>query len=121
VPDKEYDMEHDLRPVMDNSMGPLAFGSLLDLARLHIGGAPAETCDACSTIHGKDARRCKCCAHRLPAFYARTESPRRKPGVEAGRAWASLFIAVSFLLHSLSAVIRFGPGLRTDRMPRASG
>ena len=50
---------------------PVAFGSLFDLARLRIGGASAETCDACNTINPVHALACKCCAHKLPAFHAR--------------------------------------------------
>ena len=82
--------------------GPIAFGSLLDLARLQIGGASAETCDACSTINLQHARLCKCCAHRLPASYARTKLPRHKPSLAAGQAWAALFTAITLLVHSLS-------------------
>ena len=72
--------------------GAFAFGSVLDLARLHLGDASAETCDACNTINPLHARVCKCCAHRLPAFYAsrRFEAGallRRKPVRVVGRAW----------------------------------
>ncbi|MDM0034740.1 hypothetical protein QTI33_21580 [Variovorax sp. J22P271] len=52
---------------------PEAFGSLVDLARLQIGTPSAEICDACNTINIGSARHCKCCAHKLPAFYAALE------------------------------------------------
>ena len=48
----------------------LAFGSLVDLARLQVGTPSAEICDACNTINIGSARYCKCCSHKLPAFYA---------------------------------------------------
>jgi hypothetical protein len=48
----------------------LAFGSLVDLARMQIGTPSAEICDACNTINMGSARHCKCCSHKLPAFYA---------------------------------------------------
>lgn len=48
-----------------------AFGTLFDLARLQASGwAHADVCDACNTINMGSARLCKCCAHKLPAFYA---------------------------------------------------
>ena len=47
----------------------VAFGNLVDLARLQ-GTASAEICDACNTINMGSARYCKCCSHKLPAFYA---------------------------------------------------
>jgi hypothetical protein len=49
-----------------------AFGNLVDLARLRAGTAHAEVCDVCNTINMGSARLCKCCAHKLPAFYAGT-------------------------------------------------
>lgn len=51
----------------------VAFGGLIDLARLQVGTASAEICDACSTLNIASARYCKCCSHKLPAFYASTE------------------------------------------------
>ena len=48
-----------------------AFGNLIDLARLHAGGANAVSfCESCNTINKGSARLCKCCAYKLPAFYA---------------------------------------------------
>ncbi len=48
-----------------------AFGNLIDLARLQTSGwAHAEVCDVCNTINMGSAHLCKCCAHKLPAFYA---------------------------------------------------
>ena len=48
----------------------VAFGSLVDLARLRTGALQAEICDACNTINKGSARYCKGCSHKLPAFYA---------------------------------------------------
>ena len=48
-----------------------AFGNLIDLARLQTSWwAHAEVCDVCHTINLGSAHLCKCCAHKLPAFYA---------------------------------------------------
>jgi len=58
---------------------PDAFGSLVDLARLQMGSPSAEICDACNTINIGSARFCKCCAHKLPAFYAALEGPKGSP------------------------------------------
>ena len=52
---------------------PVAFGSLVDLARLQMGSPSVEICDACNTINMGSARYCKCCLHKLPAFYAVTK------------------------------------------------
>ncbi|MEJ8850641.1 hypothetical protein [Variovorax rhizosphaerae] len=92
------------------TMVPVAFGSLLDLARLRIGGASAETCDACNTINPVHARACKCCAHKLPAFHA---TMRPGPGsaaintvlygnvlAEADRMWTALCAALSLMARS---------------------
>ena len=47
-----------------------AFGNLIDLARLRAGTSRAEVCKVCNTINMDWAHLCKCCAHKLPAFYA---------------------------------------------------
>jgi hypothetical protein len=57
---------------------PVAFGNLADLARLQVGTASAEICDACSTINIGSARYCKCCSYKLPAFYASTEGGMKR-------------------------------------------
>ena len=51
---------------------PVAFGSLVDLARLQMGSPSVEICDACNTINMGSAHHCKCCSHKLPAHYAAT-------------------------------------------------
>lgn len=48
----------------------VAFGNLVDLARLQVGTPTAEICDACNTINMGSARSCKCCSRKLPAFHA---------------------------------------------------
>ena len=56
-----------------------AFGTLFDLARLQTDGwAHADVCDVCNTLNMGSARLCKCCAHKLPAFYA-SEPHELKP------------------------------------------
>ncbi|MDM0109797.1 hypothetical protein QTH97_33110 [Variovorax sp. J22R24] len=67
----------------------VAFGSLVDLARLQVGTPSAEICDACNTINMGSARYCKCCSHKLPAFYAPTKDNAK---VERGNMlpWHSL-------------------------------
>ena len=52
-----------------------AFGNLIDLARLRAGTDNAEVCEVCDTINMGSARLCKCCAHKLPAFYASANPP----------------------------------------------
>jgi len=52
---------------------PVAFGSLVDLARLQMGSPSVEICDACNTINMGSAHHCKCCLHKLPAHYAAKE------------------------------------------------
>lgn len=52
-----------------------AFGNLIDLARLRAGTANAEVCEVCNTINMGSTRLCKCCAHKLPAFYASANPP----------------------------------------------
>jgi hypothetical protein len=59
----------------------VAFGSLVDLARLQMGSGSVEICYACNTINMGAARSCKCCSHKLPAHYAAkegTDALRRK-------------------------------------------
>jgi hypothetical protein len=52
----------------------IAFGNLIDLARLQVGTPTVEICNACNTINMGSARHCKCCSHKLPAFYANTKA-----------------------------------------------
>ena len=56
-----------------NGPAVVAFGNLVDLASLQVGTPSAEICDACNTINMGSARYCKCCLHKLPAFYAVTK------------------------------------------------
>lgn len=51
----------------------IAFGSLVDLARLQVGNPSAEICDACNTISIGSACYCNSCSHKLPAFYTAKE------------------------------------------------
>ena len=53
-----------------------AVGNLIDLARQRAGTARVKVCEVCNTINLGSARLRKCCAHKLPALYAR-ERPSR--------------------------------------------
>ena len=69
----------------------VAFGSLVDLARLQVGTPSAEICDACNTINMGGACYCKCCSHKLPAFYAAPKDNAKGPGMfDALFLWHSL-------------------------------
>jgi hypothetical protein len=57
----------------------VAFGSLVDLARLQMGSAAVEICYACNTINTGTARCCKCCSHKLPAHYSAKEDMKTQP------------------------------------------
>jgi hypothetical protein len=52
-----------------------AFGNLIDLARLRSGTVKAEVCEVCNTLNMGSTRSCKCCDHKLPAFYASANPP----------------------------------------------
>ncbi|MGO4396568.1 hypothetical protein AB4Z46_35005 [Variovorax sp. M-6] len=68
----------------------LAFGNLVDLARLQVGTPSAEICDACNTINIGSARYCKCCSHKLPAFYAAIKDDAHGPSMrDAVLPWRS--------------------------------
>ena len=102
-----------------------AYGSLIDLARLKTGWVHAEVCEHCNTINMGPARLCKCCAHKLPAFYA-SEGPRREslrarsPSLLiyvqlAGRGYATVRSTVAHLASAIAQppalllpVLRFG-------------
>ncbi|WP_213956503.1 MULTISPECIES: hypothetical protein [unclassified Variovorax] len=98
----------------EGTIDSVSFGSFLDLARLRMGGASAETCDACNTLNLQHACVCKCCAHRLPAFYGLrgrsrerndcSKVPRRKLRVLAGPRWAALATTLCFLIDALKVV-----------------
>jgi hypothetical protein len=92
----------------------VAFGNLIDLARLQAGTASAEICEACSTINMGAARFCKCCSHKLPAFYANRDSggavaPPKKPRIVPKRAWALDFAAFWLVINSLVIITKFIP------------
>jgi hypothetical protein len=92
----------------------IAFGNLIDLARLQTGTTSAEICEACSTINMGSAQFCKCCSHKLPAFYAARNSgeqlPQPKPprGIPK-RAWAMDFVAFWLVINSLVIITKFIP------------
>jgi hypothetical protein len=80
-----------------------AFGNLIDLARLHAGGANAVSfCESCNTINKASAHLCKCCAYRLPAFYAwavfdDAPVPAKAPRALATGGWAMARVAATAL------------------------
>ncbi|MBT2304212.1 hypothetical protein J7E70_27640 [Variovorax paradoxus] len=91
----------------------IAFGNLIDLARLQ-AGTSTEICEACSTINTGSARFCKCCSHKLPAFYAanrnsREQVPQSKPRGISKRAWALDFVAFWVVINSLVFITKFIP------------
>ena len=106
----------------ESTSGRVAFGSMLDLARLQVGSASAQTCDACNTINLQHAHFCKCCAHKLPAFYASSRQGRKENADSAlqGRqapfgtrqTWGLLFAYFSFFLRSLLVVTRIQPAYK---------
>lgn len=75
----------------------------------------AEICDACNTINMGAARTCKCCSHKLPAFYMeadpKAEAKRTSPrsGIAPEWAWAVDFAAFGLVINSLVIVTRFIP------------
>lgn len=93
----------------------IAFGSIVDLARMQIWRPSAEVCDACNTINTRSAQLCKCCSHKLPAFYAAGDHARRThlmasiwPNAAAPeRAWAVDFLAFSVVIGSLIVITAF--------------
>ena len=92
----------------------VAFGNLIDLARLQSGTGSAEICEACSTINMGSARFCKCCSHKLPAFYAGRDSgkkvsPLKESRIVPQRAWALDFAAFWLVINSLVIVTKFIP------------
>jgi hypothetical protein len=92
----------------------VAFGNLIDLARVQTGMTSAEICEACSTINMGSARFCKCCSHKLPAFYASRNSgeqvPQSKPSrFIRKRAWAVDFVAFWVVINSLVIITKFIP------------
>jgi hypothetical protein len=92
----------------------VAIGNLIDLARLQAGTTSAEICEACSTINMGSARFCKCCSHKLPAFYAarncsgRTPQPKSPRGIPK-RAWVIDFAAFWVVVNSLVIITKFIP------------
>lgn len=97
-----------------DSPSGVAFGSLIDLARLQTGTTAAEICEACSTINLGSARLCKGCSHKLPAFYADGSSSEPKPSAKQPRvvsewAWSLDFASFWLVIISLVVVTRFIP------------
>lgn len=75
----------------EGKLSAVAFRSLVDLAWLQVGTSSAEICDACNTINIGSARYCKCCSHKLPAFYAATKDNAKGLGVrDSVLPWHSL-------------------------------
>jgi hypothetical protein len=98
----------------------VAFGNLVDFARLQVVTPTAEICDACNTINMGSARTCKCCSHRLPAFYAvRHEGTQALRSYDAVLPWrlfgrpsrASLmdFAAFSLVINLLVLMTAYIP------------
>lgn len=91
----------------------LAFGNLVDLARLKFDTASAEICDVCNTINFSHAHYCKGCSHKLPAFYAACEEEQEPllPRTSFLRDRASLtdFAAFVLVVNLLVGIAEFMP------------
>ena len=92
----------------------VAFGSLIDIARLQSGTTSAEICEACNTINMGAAKHCKCCSHKLPAFYAARNSGETMSQVKQTRivpapAWALDFAAFWLVISFLVVITKFIP------------
>ncbi|MEJ7685760.1 MAG: hypothetical protein WKG52_01475 [Variovorax sp.] len=92
----------------------IAFGSLLDLARVQTGVASAEICAACNTINMGSTPFCKGCSHKLPAWYAtmgasEARSEAKQPGVLPASAWALDLAAFWLVVNSLAVVTALTP------------
>lgn len=92
----------------------VAFGNLIDFARLQMGTGSAEICEACSTINMGSARFCKGCSHKLPAFYAERDGGPTMPkftlsSVAPGRAWIWDLAAFCLVIDSLVIVTTLIP------------
>jgi hypothetical protein len=92
----------------------VAFGSLIDFARLQMGAGSAEICEACSTINMGSARCCKGCSHKLPAFYAERNPGPAMPqftpsSVAPVRAWIWDVAAFCLVINSLVIVTTLIP------------
>ena len=92
----------------------VAFGSLIDIARLQAGTSPAEICEACNTINMGAARQCKCCSHKLPTFYAvrnsgETMSPTKQTRIAHAPSWGLDFAAFWVVISLLVVITKFIP------------
>ncbi|RST47360.1 hypothetical protein [Variovorax sp. MHTC-1] len=92
----------------------VAFGNLVDLARLQVGSTSAVICEACSTINVGSALFCRCCSHKLPAFHATSapgeQVPQPKaPRVIPDRAWPMDFAVFWLVIGSLVIITRYIP------------
>jgi hypothetical protein len=75
-------------PERQRPPSPVAFGSLLDLARFHGEPAEGEVCEACQTLNAQHARFCKGCDGKLPAYFATVEETHPSPLMSANDAEA---------------------------------
>lgn len=92
------------------SASGVAFGNLIDLARVQTGDANGEICEACSTINLGSARFCKGCAHKLPAYYSTMDADETAPQHEElreapTRFWASALTALWMAALAIAAVV----------------
>lgn len=93
---------------MDTSRA-VAFASLVDLAKMQIGTPSAEICDACNTINTGHVRFCKCCSHKLQAFYAANDGTKGLGNTES--RWPPImdFAAFFAVINSLVIVTAYIP------------
>jgi len=101
-------------PAEPASTGPVAFAGFLDLMRSTASDDSGEICVECKTLNRAGARYCKCCEHKLPAYY--TSVNARAPMVlrhrrerTGNRTLAWDLAAVWLVLSSLVLITAFIP------------
>ncbi|MBO9648427.1 MAG: hypothetical protein J7605_07945 [Variovorax sp.] len=97
-----------------SSSSPVAFAGLLDLMRSKADDDGGEICEECKTLNRAGARYCKCCEHKLPAYYtcANARAPmvlRHRRERTGNRTLAWDFAAVWVVLSSLVLITAFIP------------
>jgi len=94
------------------SQPAVAFGNLVDLARFRFETASAEICEVCNTINFGRLHYCKCCSHKMPAFYAACEAeeepklPRQRMALAAGASLTD-FAAFVVIVNLLVGIAQF--------------
>ena len=93
---------------------PVAFAGFLDLVRSTATEDRGEICEECKTLNRAGARYCKCCEHKLPAYYTCTNARapmvlRHRRERTGNRTLAWDLAAVWLVLSSLVLITAFIP------------